>query len=109
MAHPTQVGLWKRELREQAPSLFDAKRGLKPADSFASSENLYSEIGRLKMELDWLKKNPGSIIIKACKQWISSTEALALTRKCQLTGGRVPGFMRQSKLQNWTNGNHRCY
>ena len=57
--HPTQVGLWKKELLEQAGSLFDAKRGPKPVDSSASSERLYSEIGRLKMELDWLKKKSG--------------------------------------------------
>jgi transposase len=57
--HPTQVGLWKKELQEQAALLFDAKRGPKPVDQSASPERLYSEIGRLKMELDWLKKKSG--------------------------------------------------
>ena len=57
--HPTQVGMWKKELQEQASSLFDSKRGPKPADPSASPERLYSEIGRLKMELDWLKKKSG--------------------------------------------------
>ena len=57
--HPTQVGLWKKELQEQASSLFDVKRGPKPADPSASPERLYSEIGRLKMKLDWLKKSLG--------------------------------------------------
>ena len=57
--HPTQVGAWKKELLAQASSLFDAKRGPQPADPSASSERLYSEIGRLKMELDWLKKKSG--------------------------------------------------
>ena len=28
--HPTQVGLWKKELQEQVGNLFDAKRGPKP-------------------------------------------------------------------------------
>jgi len=32
---------------------------VKPIDPSASSERLYSEIGRLKMELDWLKKKSG--------------------------------------------------
>ena len=58
--HPTHVGLWKNELQAQAASLFDPKRGPKPADPSASPERRYSEIGRLKMELDWLKKSPGS-------------------------------------------------
>ena len=57
--HPTQVGLWKQALQAQASSLFDAKRGPKPVDPSASPERLYSEIGRLKMELDWLKKKSG--------------------------------------------------
>jgi transposase-like protein len=57
--HPTQVGLWKKELQEQAAGLFNAKRGPKPVDPSASPERLYSEIGRLKMELDWLKKKSG--------------------------------------------------
>lgn len=57
--HPTQVGVWKKELLDQASSVFDAKRGPKPADTTASAERLYSEIGRLKMELDWLKKKSG--------------------------------------------------
>jgi transposase-like protein len=57
--HPTQVGMWKKELQEQASNLFEAKRGPKPADPSASPERLYSEIGRLKMELDWLKKKLG--------------------------------------------------
>ena len=57
--HPTQVGLWKKELQRQAAGLFDARRGPKPVDQSASPELLYSEIGRLKMELDWLKKKSG--------------------------------------------------
>lgn len=55
--HPTQAGIWKKELQAQTSSLFDAKHGPKPVDSSASPKQLYSEIGRLKMELDWLKKS----------------------------------------------------
>jgi transposase-like protein len=57
--YPTQVGQWKKALPEQAAALFDAKRGPKPADPSASPARLYSEIGRLKMEWDWLKKKSG--------------------------------------------------
>ncbi len=57
--HPTQVGQWKRELQEQAAGLFEGERGPKPVDESAGPERLYSEIGRLKMELDWLKKKSG--------------------------------------------------
>ena len=83
--HPTQVGLWKKELQEQASSLFDAKRGPKPADPSASPERLYSEIGRLKMELDWLKKVWDQPVDNR-RQWVSTVEPLALTRQCELAG-----------------------
>ena len=57
--HPTQVGLWKKELQEQAGSVFETKCGPKPVDPSSSPERLYSEIRRLNMELDWLKKKSG--------------------------------------------------
>jgi transposase-like protein len=57
--HPNQVGQWKRELQSSAAEVFDVKRGTKPVDPSSSQERLYSEIGRLKMELDWLKKKSG--------------------------------------------------
>lgn len=57
--HPSQVGQWKREVLENASGLFDAKRGPKPVDPSSDPEKLYTEIGRLKVELDWLKKKAG--------------------------------------------------
>ena len=57
--HPTQVAMWKKVLQEQASSIFNAERGPKSADPAVSSERLFSEIGRLKMDLDWLKKKSG--------------------------------------------------
>ena len=57
--HPVQVGQWKKEILEQAGTLFESKRGRQPVDAQSAPERLYSEIGRLKMELDWLKKKSG--------------------------------------------------
>lgn len=57
--HPARVGQWKKEILEQAGTLFETKRGRKKVDGQADPERLYSEIGRLKMELDWLKKKSG--------------------------------------------------
>ena len=57
--HPAQVGQWKKAILEQAGTLFETKRGRQKVDDQAEPERLYSEIGRLKMELDWLKKKSG--------------------------------------------------
>jgi transposase len=53
--HPTQVHKWKRQMVEGAESLF-AGPGVKQRDDEAESGELYEQIGRLKMELEWLKK-----------------------------------------------------
>jgi len=54
--HPTVIGHWKRQLIEGAAGIFS--RGSDPRGK--SQEELvaplYEEIGRLKMEIDWLKK-----------------------------------------------------
>ena len=57
--HPVQVGQWKKEIQAHAQTLFEGKRGPKPVAEHREPERLYSEIGKLKMELDWLKKKSG--------------------------------------------------
>ncbi len=57
--HPAQAGQWKKEILERAGSLFEGKRGPKAVNEHSEPERLYGEIGRLKMELDWLKKKSG--------------------------------------------------
>jgi len=57
--HPVQVSQWKKALLAESASLFEKKRGPNPKAEFETDEKLYGEIGRLKMELDWLKKKSG--------------------------------------------------
>jgi len=53
--HPTVVGQWKRQLMRGAPSVFaHAVAGSRTEEEMTAP--LYEEIGRLKMEVDWLKK-----------------------------------------------------
>jgi transposase-like protein len=58
--HPNQVTTWKKEAQSGLVEVFSGKRGRKSrtADG-ADQEALYSQIGRLKVELDWLKKKSG--------------------------------------------------
>ena len=57
--HPVTVGQWKKEIQKQASTLFEGKLGPKPIAAHREPEQLFSEIGKLKMELDWLKKKSG--------------------------------------------------
>ena len=54
--HPNQVSTWKKKLLEEGPTVFgqDAVRQLQQQE--AREAELYEQIGRLKMELEWLKK-----------------------------------------------------
>ena len=53
---PTQVKQWKKQLQEGGTDVFN-ERSRKAAEAQADVEaNLYKQIGRLKMELEWLKK-----------------------------------------------------
>ena len=53
--HANQVSAWKRKLLDEASELFEDGRQSAKSDE-ASEEELYEQIGRLKMELEWLKK-----------------------------------------------------
>lgn len=54
--HPTQVKQWKKQLQEGGPEVF-SEGSQKAEQAQAEVEaNLYEQIGRLKMELEWLKK-----------------------------------------------------
>ena len=57
--HPVQVSQWKKEIQVQAKTLFEGKRGPQPIAGHSAPDRLFGEIGRLKMELDWLKKKSG--------------------------------------------------
>jgi transposase-like protein len=57
--HGNQVSAWKKQLLEGAPGLF-ADRRTRDANG-AAEEELYEQIGRLKMEVEWLKKKAAEL------------------------------------------------
>jgi transposase len=55
--HPVQISQWKASFLENASSAFDKeKTGGKDQSSEKEMEKLYEQIGRQKIEIDWLKK-----------------------------------------------------
>jgi transposase len=59
--HPVQVSQWKKELAARLPEVFSRQADPALAEAKAREDELYRKIGRLEMELDWLKKKVGTI------------------------------------------------
>ena len=57
--HPNQVSRWKQEALEILTAGFSRRRERAAKDELELRERLYSQIGQLKVELDWLKKKSG--------------------------------------------------
>ena len=54
--HTSQVTAWKKRLLEGVSDLFADGRTSRREDPGANEQELYEQIGRLKMEVEWLKK-----------------------------------------------------
>jgi transposase-like protein len=54
--HPTLIHGWKKQLLQGAEAVFTNGVPLVTADAEAQKAELYEQIGRLKMELEWVKK-----------------------------------------------------
>ena len=54
--HPNQVSTWKKQLLVEGPAVFDQQTAKKLQEQTAREAELFEQIGRLKMELEWLKK-----------------------------------------------------
>ena len=61
--HPTQIGKWKNHLKEHIHELFSDKRKKDSnKEKDALIQELYRQIGKLKVDLDWAKKKFESTI-----------------------------------------------
>jgi transposase len=59
--HPTLIHGWKKQLLAGAQRVFTNGSKVVMADAEAEKAELFEQIGRLKMELEWLKKKVGPI------------------------------------------------
>ena len=57
IANQYQVHNWKKQLTSDGPAVFERKAGQHHQELATQEAELYEQIGRLKMELEWLKKS----------------------------------------------------
>jgi len=60
--HPNQIRLWRKHLLEMLPELFSNRRPQQEKARDEIEAELYQEIGKLKMELEWLKKKSQTLL-----------------------------------------------
>jgi transposase-like protein len=54
--HPNQVRNWKKQLIAEGPTVFGQNLTRQLQEQKERENELFEQIGRLKMELEWLKK-----------------------------------------------------
>ena len=59
--HTSQVTAWKKRLLEGVPDLFADGRRKPSGEEGANEQELYEQIGRLKVEVEWLKKKSAQL------------------------------------------------
>ena len=58
--HTSQVTAWKKHLLAEAAGLFEDGRGRRD-ETAADEQELYAQIGRLTLEVEWLKKKSAEL------------------------------------------------
>ncbi|MCB2261366.1 MAG: IS3 family transposase [Candidatus Thiosymbion ectosymbiont of Robbea hypermnestra] len=86
--HPVQISTWKKQAIAHLPEAFKRTATTKqPPTAQALTAPLYEEIGRLKMELDWLKKKSRLNSVDSRRSFIDPHHPdLSITRQCALIG-----------------------
>ncbi len=60
--HVSQVNRWKKEALEALPDVFGSKKDHTIKGMESERDLLFQQIGKLKVEVDWLKKNTGHLV-----------------------------------------------
>jgi transposase-like protein len=87
--HATQINLWKKQLLDGAEGVVENGSGTKPKPAGSDepqSAELYEQIGRLKVQLEWLKKKWPQTVSEA-RSWTDfDNPQLSVREQCRLLG-----------------------
>jgi len=59
--HPTQIHAWKKQLLDCSTAIFNGDKQKASEQHEVERDRLYTQIGKLQVELDWLKKKTGHL------------------------------------------------
>lgn len=59
--HASQIQNWKKLLLDGSKDLFNGKKEKAEESVMQERDRLYTQVGRLAVELDWLKKKTGHL------------------------------------------------
>lgn len=84
--HPSQISEWKSELLKEGDIVYSTATARQRREQEALQADLYEQIGRLQMELEWLKKKLPSDA-RAKRALIAPEHSqLSIRRQCELIG-----------------------
>jgi len=84
--HTTQIALWKNQLTDDASSIFEASSPKTEKADSPSEDELYTEIGKLKVQLEFLKKKWLKKVAEK-RSWIDvSHSQISVREQCDLLG-----------------------
>ncbi len=84
--HASAINRWKREALNALPELLSKKSGSADKEQEELISRLYQEIGQLKVELDWLKKNLVLSVEEKRSKIDYENRTLPVSRQCELLG-----------------------
>jgi putative transposase len=85
---PIQVSQWKRQLLDGASELFTRDKKTQDKEKGQAKEaERFQQIGRLEMELEWLKKNLNGSDARERRKLVDHEHPdLSVSRQCALLG-----------------------
>jgi len=85
---PIQVSQWKKQLLDGASELFTrGKKSKDKEEGQAKEAELFQQIGKLQMELEWLKKNLSCSDARELRKLVDPDHPeLSISRQCALLG-----------------------
>ena len=109
--HPNMIRAWKRQLLADGPSVFASNGERQQREQEAQEAELYEQmaaarplrIGRLKRELEWLKKKLPALVRERRRMVDSQQATLSVRRQCELLGLGRSSFYYQAASESALN------